>query len=68
MEKKVDDSCVTRKVAFVLCYLGDKARQSLLCLTYWTVFRQRCVGKYVGIFWQDSCPFASSVIKDLYKI
>lgn len=42
MGKKVDDSCVTRKVALVPCSLGDKTRQSVLCLTYCT---GRCLGR-----------------------
>lgn len=37
-------------------------------LVDWKVLSQVCAGKYMGMFWQDSCPFASSNIKDLYKI
>lgn len=42
MGKKVDDSCVTQKVALVPCSSGDKTRQSALCLTHWT---GRCLAK-----------------------
>lgn len=34
MERKADDSCVAQKVAFVLCYLGNK--KSALHFTYQT--------------------------------